>query len=320
MFDLMGLIEQLKNEDNIYIQCHNFPDHDAIASAFGLQMLLKSFNINSQIIYKGEIQRESLKKMIKILGIRADNYLKYNISPKDKIIIVDSCRGNSNVDELSGDEIAVIDHHLVDEPKNVKYVDIRPDYGSCSTIIYSYFQALNIEITQRTATALLIGLSMDTALLTRHVSEFDVQSYPYLYMNANVSIVNSILRNYIQSKDLKFYRYLLDNIIIKDGFAFCYFNDGCNQNLLGILGDFLLSLEEVEFSVLCARNKDVINFSLRNENEMLNASTVIQTVLNGIGFGGGHNDMAGGVIKDISRFDKDSIYESFCELCLRATT
>ncbi|MDF2672348.1 MAG: exopolyphosphatase-like protein [Clostridiales bacterium] len=311
MSDLIELIGLLSDEDNIYIQCHNFPDHDAIASAFGLQVILKQFNIDAHIIYKGEIQRESLKKMIEILGIEANNYLKYNITQNDKVIIVDGCMGNSNVGELEGEEIAVIDHHLVNEPENVKYVDIRPDYGACSTIIYTYFKTLNIDIPQRAATALMIGLSMDTALLTRHVSQFDVESYPHLYVNANVSVVNSILRNYIQTKDLKFYKFLLDNIIIKDRFAFCYFNDGCNQNLLGILGDFLLSLEEIEFSVLCAKNKDVINFSIRNESRRLNASTVLQTVLEGIGFGGGHNDMAGGVIKDISRFDKDKIYERF---------
>lgn len=311
MSDLMELIELLREEGNIYIQCHNFPDHDAIASAFGLQVILKQFNIDAHIIYKGEIQRESLKKMIEILDIEANNYLKYSITEKDKIIVVDGCMGNSNVGELEGEEIAVIDHHLVNEPENVRYVDIRPNYGACSTIVYTYFKRLNIDIPQRAATALMIGLSMDTALLTRRVSQFDVESYPYLYVNANVSVVNNVLRNYIQTKDLKFYKFLLDNIIIKDGFAFCYFNDGCNQNLLGILGDFLLSLEEVEFSVLCAKNKDVINFSIRNESKRLNASTVLQTVLEDIGFGGGHNDMAGGVIKDISKFDKDNIYERF---------
>lgn len=318
MLDLMELIEQLKVEKNVYIQSHNFPDHDSIASAFGLQVLLREYDINAHIIYKGEVQRESLKKMIEVLGIEAYNHLNFNITGTDKIIIVDGCRGNSNVDELAGDEIAVIDHHLVNEPEDVKFVDIRPAYGACSTIICTYYRELNIEIPQRVATALLIGLSMDTSLLTRGVSEIDIQSYPHLYLNANVSIVNSILRNYIQTKDLKFYKYLLDNIIINNGFAFCYFSEGCNQNLLGILGDFLLSLEEIEFSVLCARNMDVINFSVRNENDRLNASTVIQAALKGMGFGGGHTDMAGGVIKDISKFDKDRIYDNFFNIYKKA--
>ena len=69
---------------------------------------------------------------------------------------------------------------------------------------------------------------------------------------------NSILRNSIQTKDLAFYRHALANVQISDAVAFCWFPDGCNQNLLGILGDFFISLEEAEFVVLCARNAGVI--------------------------------------------------------------
>lgn len=305
------LISELKDEKNLYIQTHNFPDHDAIASAYGLQVLLKNFNIDSKIIYKGDIQRDSLKKMMESLNIKAYNYTELDLKEYDKNIIVDGCVFNKNVDDLTGDEICVIDHHLVERPEALALVDIRSDYGSCSTIIYSYYEELNIDVPQNAATALLTGLNMDTALLTRGVSEADVSAFACLYVKANISLVNTILRNYIQTKDLDFYRYLLSNIKIKDKYAFCYFKDGCNQNLLGILGDFLLALEEIDFTVLCAKNESIINLSVRNENDMLDAAHIIQDVLSGIGFGGGHSDMAGGVIKDINRFDEKEIFDKF---------
>jgi nanoRNase/pAp phosphatase (c-di-AMP/oligoRNAs hydrolase) len=108
---------------------------------------------------------------------------------------------------------------------------------------------------------------------------------------------------------LYFYQKLLDNVVIDENLAFCYFKNGCNQNLLGILGDFLISIQEVDFVVLCAKNSDVINFSVRSENSGLNAALTIQYLLNGLGFGGGHADMAGGIIKDISQFNQKKIYE-----------
>ena len=45
------------NVEHIYIQTHNFPDPDAISSAFGLQNLLFFKGIKSTICYKGKIDR-----------------------------------------------------------------------------------------------------------------------------------------------------------------------------------------------------------------------------------------------------------------------
>ncbi|HOJ63673.1 MAG TPA: DHHA1 domain-containing protein [Spirochaetota bacterium] len=313
MKDLMALINFLKKEDYFYIQTHNFPDHDAVASAYGLQYLFKTYNLKSYLVYEGEIQRDSLRMMIKELGIDIKPIQEYDMKPTDKIIIVDGCKGNKNVTDLIGDEIAVIDHHQVSKPDDVKFADIRPNYGSCSTIIFSYYIMLKKEMPKEIATALLIGLNMDTSLLTRGVSEEDIGAYSYLYSLSNYRLVNSILRNYIQQKDLQFYKEAIENIKIENELAFCYFPEGCNQNLLGILGDFFLALKEVDFVVLCAKNENNINFSIRSENEKLNASQIIQIVLNGIGFGGGHSDMAGGIIKEAKLFDEDKIFKKFLE-------
>ncbi len=310
----VDLLDYMKQYKHVFIQTHNFPDHDSIASAYGLQYILQQYGIASDIIYKGDIQRESLNIMIRKLGINASPYTDLNITVQDKVILVDSCKGNSNVEDLIAEEVAVIDHHLVIAPECIRFVDIRSGYGSCSSIIYEYFVDLGITIPKEIATALLIGLNMDTAQLTRGVSRNDIVAYSELYLLSDITFVNSVLRNYIQTQDLHFYQKLLDNLVIKEGFAFCYFEGGCNQNLLGIMGDFIICLQEIEFVVLCANNTHSINFSIRNENTSLNAAGIIQKVLNGIGFGGGHADMAGGIIKDTSKFDKTVIFEKFLSM------
>ena len=305
------LINTIANEEHVFIQTHNFPDHDSIASAFGLQFILSHFDIISHIIYEGEIQRGSVETMCENLGIKISHSSYFPITDKHKIIIIDGCKGNKNVTDLIGDEIAVIDHHRVASPEDVPLIDIRMTFGACSSIVYSYFKELNIIIPQNIATALMIGINMDTALLTRGVSADDIQAYSDLYTLADIRLQNSILRNFIQTKDLGFYKYAIENIRIKNNIAFCYFESGCNQNLLGILGDFFLALEEIDFVILCAKNGKVINFSLRSESDKWNASAIIQDVLEGIGFGGGHADMAGGIIVDISLFKLSSIKDRF---------
>lgn len=311
MSNINDLISVLKKEKKIYIQTHNFPDHDAVASAFGLQEFFKKFGIISFIIYEGEIQRDSLKTMIKKLNIDIKHNSKYNITEEDKIVIVDGCKGNKNVTDLIGDEVGVIDHHNVKEQEDVAFHDIRSDYGACSSIIFDYFHENDFKISQEIATALLIGINMDTALLTRGVSESDINAYYHLYSFANIRMINSILRNYIQQKDLQFYKYAIENVKIEREVAFCCFANGCNQNLMGIIGDFLLALKEVDFVILCAKNDNRINFSIRSERNEWDASKVIQESLKGIGFGGGHSDMAGGIIKDINLFKENEIYTKF---------
>lgn len=311
MFAHKKLLNALGDSNSFYIQTHNFPDHDSVATAFALQYLSGQLGKDAKIIFEGEIQRDSLKKMIQVLGIDIRHASKYPLTSQDKIVVVDGCKGNKNVTDLIGNEIGVIDHHQVRAPEDVRFVDIRPEYGACSSIVFEYFAQAEIDIPQKVATALLVGINMDTALLTRNVSRADLLAYTDLYGRADVALVNSILINYIQTKDLGFFKTALDRVRIKETLAFCFFPEGCNQNLMGILGDFFMALQEIEFVVLCAQNEGKINFSVRSENRDWNASAIIQDVLSGIGFGGGHIDRAGGIVEDATRFSEEAIYKSF---------
>ena len=71
------LVKILKGH-NVVIQTHNFPDPDAIASAFALQYLLRLYDVESKIVYDGTLN--------KISGLRIIDY--FNIFPR--ILIVKS--------------------------------------------------------------------------------------------------------------------------------------------------------------------------------------------------------------------------------------
>jgi nanoRNase/pAp phosphatase (c-di-AMP/oligoRNAs hydrolase) len=303
------LLHILKQQSHLYIQTHNFPDHDAVASAFALRYLLEKNNISGSIIYAGEIQRMSLRRLIEALDIPIKREDACPRTEWDKIVIVDGCKGNRNVIDLIGEEIAVIDHHKVTAPDDVRYCDIRPDYGACASILFDYFQNEKQEIPRDIATALLTGLLVDTALMTRGVCPMDLQAYTTLYLRADIGFVNSLLRNSIQKKELAFYKYVIEHVKVQDRFAFCYFEEGCNQNLLGIIGDFLLSLSEVDFVFLCAKNNNIINISVRSEVPHWNAAIVTRRVLKDRGFGGGHSDLAGGIIEHCRKLNQDELFQ-----------
>lgn len=310
MDTINALMDSLKSEKSVFIQPHDFPDHDAVVSAFGLQYFFRLNGIASHIVYDMEIQRESLKTVIRDLYIDIRPVDACEMTPFDKIILVDGCKGNKNVRDLIGDEVGIIDHHTALCLEDIQFADIRTDYGACATIIASYFFESNLPMPREVATALMIGISLDTGFLTRGVCEQDLKAYWQCFNLADTDYVNSILRNNIQFDDLKQYRFMLNHMKCIDRLAFCYFPHGCDQNLLGILGDFLLSLDLIDFVVLCAHNENRINFSLRSEEADWEADAIARQILQGIGFGGGHAEMAGGVINDVSLFDKDTLFEN----------
>ena len=306
------LMEQLRSGGDVYIQTHDFPDHDSVASAFGLQQLLRAQGIDSSITYEGDVQRESLVALTNALGIVMHHNGYYDICPEDSVVVVDGCTGNRNVSHLVACEVGVIDHHMSEHPEDVPFVDIRPSYGACATIVYDYFRQLESPMSEAVATALLCGVSMDTAHLMRGASSADVAAYTGLFDQADTGLVSSVVSNAIQQRDLAYYRAALDNVLVHDRLAFCYLPDGCSRNLLGILGDFFMGLREVDIVVLCARERSRMNFSVRCARERLNASELIQEALEGIGFGGGHRHMAGGSLHESCDLDVESIYQRFC--------
>lgn len=119
----LDLIEILKNH-TVYIQTHNFPDPDAIASAFGLQQFLAYHGIEATLCYDGKIDRLSAKKMLETFGIvmHSKNDL-WDMKEDDLIVLVDSQKLNSNVTDLIGDEVACIDHHPIFFSYDYQYRD-----------------------------------------------------------------------------------------------------------------------------------------------------------------------------------------------------
>ena len=302
------LIKALKNRKRIFIQTHNYPDHDAVASAFALHYLLKSFKIESNIIFHGDILRDSLQKMIDVLRIPILPHYKYELNDDDSIVIVDANKKNKNVATLKGEVVAVIDHHPGIAHEDLEFCDIRSDYGACASIIFSYFAELMLEPGRDVATALHAGIVFDTHQFTRNVNPLDIETVAMLYHVSDIKFVNSLVRNSIKLDDFRQYRYLLDHIRVKGCFAYCHFPDGCNKDLLAILADYILSAEEIKFALLSAQSSEGVSFCARSERPDIPANTAIQKLLSGIGSGGGHVDMAGGRIPNAKDFDQENIF------------
>ena len=309
-FDISGLtVNKVKQKLNkflqllsplqrVVIQAHDFPDHDAIASADGLAALLQAMGMNTLIVYNGHVDRISLANMIEWLDIPVIHCNKAKLTAHDKIITVDGCIGEKNVTDIQGEEIAVIDHHNVTPPKGLWYCDVRSNYGATATIIYEYFSSLNIDIPEKVATALLVGLNIDTANLTRGFCNADLKAFLGLNQVADLALVNKICRNSLIQSELKSFQHVCDNVESNDGIAIVLLKEPCAKNLLGVLADFLLSVNEYDIVIVAMKFNQAIQLSLRSECPKVNVGLLLRQTLNQKqrGFGGGHAHMAGGMI------------------------
>lgn len=312
------LISLISTEDYVYLQTHDFPDFDAVASAFGLHYLLSTQDIRSFPVYVGQLRSAALIRMVKSLRIPIRPAHKEPLRPRDKLILIDGCRGNNSMTHLPGEEIAVIDHRPGPNPEEARFMDLRPEAGSSSSIIHSYFESLEVTVPPKVATALMIGLLVDTSHMTKGVSQEDVNTYTSLYDVSDGRLVNDILKKRIQRKDLDFYKIAMENIRIRDRLAYCYFPKGCNENLIGVMGDFFLTLAEVDCVFLCAKNGSRLHLSLRSEKEYWNAAEIVHEVLSGIGFGGGHDEFATGILTDVRDFHEADLYRRLRRILKKA--
>ncbi|MBP1544102.1 MAG: DHH family phosphoesterase [Oscillospiraceae bacterium] len=290
---LSELVTLLKGH-RVFIQTHNFPDPDAIASAFGLQVLLGKFNIPTTICHHGQVERTATANMVAEFGISmtTDDDLK-DMRADDYIITVDSQKGNANLLDLVGDEVACIDHHPTFCKAEYKYKDIRI-VGSCSTIIADYYRLYNIDMPQDVATALLYGLRMDTRDFNRGVTELDVEIYRYLFPKANNALIRKFESGVIQYDELEAFVDSMRNIDICNGTAFAFLNFDCADAFVATISDFILNLDVVEVAVVYSRRENGFKFSVRSEVDEINAGQLVSRALKGIGSGGGHKSMAGG--------------------------
>lgn len=300
---LSELVDLLKGR-RVFIQTHNFPDPDAIASAFGLQVLLEKFNITTIICHHGCVERTATSNMVAEFGIEmtTDEYLK-DMTPEDYIITVDSQKGNANIRDLIGDEVACIDHHpITGGVDEYKYKDIRI-VGSCATIIADYYRKYDIDMPESVATALLYGLKCDTRDFTRGVTQLDVDVYAYLFPRSNAQQIRYFQSGEIHYDELNAFSDSMRKIEIFDGVAFAFLNFSCADAFIATVSDFILDIDAVNFAIVYTRRGNGFKFSVRSEFDELDAGQIVSEALAGLGTGGGHRSMAGGFAEESKVLD-----------------
>ena len=264
--------------------------------SFALHHLLSLNGIKSEIIYVNTIEKLNSKTMMGIFEIEmAVKNKNFKSDPNDYIILIDSQIGNSNITNLRGNNLAVIDHHKDMHSNQYLYKDVQEDIGACSTIIAEYYREAGIKPTVNVATALLYGIMNDTNNLTRGNNFKDLDNFYWLYQIADFTKIKQLRMNEIGRDDLIAYAKALECIEIYGNIAFVHIED-CNDSLLGTISDLVYTIEGISIVVSYATRYNGVKFSIRSGEDHISADDLVLSILNNKGVGGGHKEMAGGFI------------------------
>lgn len=314
--EFLDLIKQFEGK-HIYIQTHNFPDPDALGSAYGLSRLLEHFHVSSTLCYDGKIDMLSSKRILEEFRIEIlPKHELHEMTAESPIVLVDSQKDGGNITDLIGDEIACIDHHPTVVEIEYDFMDVRM-VGACCTIIAQYFKDFGIIPDSHTATALLFGIKMDTNQFTRGVTEADIEMYAFLNPYVDKAILRKVSGKTLEFSDLSAFGAVFQTIRVFDTIGIAYIPFSCPDALIAMTSDFILSLNKVDFVIVYAKRDTDWKFSVRSENDRLDAGEIIHEALLGLGSGGGHACMAGGIIPcQVTREMGRTADTQICELFL----
>jgi nanoRNase/pAp phosphatase (c-di-AMP/oligoRNAs hydrolase) len=286
-----SFVEQNKN---FVVQPHDNPDPDAIAAAYGLTELIFALGGQAIICYAGRIPRALTQEMIGVLRIP----IIPAVLPPGKntsIIAVDGRIQNDNITKFPGRYVGEIDHHEAHrEDAPVLYQDARPDYGSTSSIVGEYWRDLGLRIPHAVATALSIGINMDTQRFVRGANVADIEIFAWLFDKVDHAYMQYVLNNDLECADFQYYNRAFNSLVLRKNFGAADLGEIDNIPLLAAICDFLLSAKEIDVMLTFACSQDKLRLSLRSETSEYSAGEIARQITEGIGSGGGHPSMAAG--------------------------
>jgi len=307
-------LKLFNKEDKVLVLI--WADPDALACAFALKRILQNRVERIDISNVNEIVRLNNQLMVEVLKIPLVKFSSELLGMYNKFILVDS--QPSHREEFKNIKFtAVIDHHPFTEGWEAEYVDIRPDYGAVSTILFEYLKTLKIKPSVYLATALIYGIKVDTDNFLRSANLHDVIAFQRLYKYMNKYLLNKIEGHHIKRSELKYFKIALDQMKFQKGKIFVYIGKVLNTDILVIIADFLSRVYETSWVFVGGEFKKNLIIIIRCDGYKKDAGKLAKKLFKSIGFAGGHREKARAEIPfsnlniESEKFDTKSLIKLF---------
>jgi nanoRNase/pAp phosphatase (c-di-AMP/oligoRNAs hydrolase) len=280
--------------DRVLMLLHNDPDPDAMASGLALRNVLRR-NRQTAVIaaLQGATRPENLR-MQNLLDIHVEIITPEQLGGFDRIAMVD-VQPHYFGDAFHRVDL-VIDHHPEQPGYSAVFKDIRPNYGSTSTILTEHLRAVDEHISERTATAMLYAIKSDTLFFNRQVNRVDLEAFSYLYPLADAAMIRKMEGAEITMERLEYVLKAKQNGQMIEQVFCSFIGASPREDFIPYVADFYLQLEDVKWTIVVGIVNDALVMSVRNLGYSRNAGEFVRKYFADIGSAGGHRSMAKAVV------------------------
>ncbi len=285
--------------DKVLILLHNDPDPDALASGLALRNLLRRTKTTAIIGAMQGVTRPENLRMANMLDIQVEKITPASFEGFDRIATVDV--QPHYFGGLLDRADLVIDHHPEQPGYSTVFKDIRADYGSTSTILTEHLRAVDVNISERTATAMLYAIKSDTLFFARHTNRVDLEAFTFLYPLADAALIRKMEGAEITLERLEYVTRASRSGKLRDQVFTAFIGEAPREDFIPYTADFFLQLEDVKWTIVSGIVGQMLIVSVRNLGYSRNAGEFVKRWFAELGSAGGHRAMAKAVVP-IERF------------------
>jgi nanoRNase/pAp phosphatase (c-di-AMP/oligoRNAs hydrolase) len=297
----------------------DFPDPDALSSAWTYKLIAQKYDIQCDMVYAGTLSHQENIALVKLTNLPVQRLTPQTLKSRDLskyqgCALLDNQGTTSqllpSVQQAGIPITVVIDHHSMQGDLNAEFLDIRPYTRATATILTQYLQAGLLKLDSNTsehvkcATALMHGLRSDTNAL-RQAGEEDFLAAAYLSRFYDAQLLNAVLQSSRSRQVMDVIERALKNRIVQNNFSiagvgYLRYDD---RDAIPQAADFLVTEENVHTAVVYGivhdedEELEVVVGSLRTDKLTLDPDEFIKEAFGqdaqGRFFGGGRSQAGG---------------------------
>ncbi len=285
---LLGL---LKKEQRWLILMN--ADPDAMASAMALKRMLARRVTSVGLASVSDISRPDNLAMMRLLRIPVKKLIPPLAAQYDRFALVDS-QPHHHVGFEPFEFSIVIDHHpvLEDHQPDFPFYDIRPDYGSNSSLMTEYLYNMGLRPGKLLATALLYGIKTDTQSFEREFHDTDIKAFRYLTKFYNPNLLHKITRSEFRVEWLKYFSQAFRKVRILGNGLTAFLGVVDSPDILVILADFFMRVHGLSWVLMSGLHDNKLVAVFRGDGMRRDMGKFAQSLFGDVGSAGGHRAMA----------------------------
>jgi nanoRNase/pAp phosphatase (c-di-AMP/oligoRNAs hydrolase) len=280
--------------DRVLILLHNEPDPDALAAGLALRNVLRRTRTTAIIAAMQGVTRPENIRMADLLDIQVETITPEEFAGFDRVATVDVQPHYFH--GLLPRVDLVVDHHPEQPGYTAVFKDIRSDYGSTCTILTEHLRAVDVNISERTATAMLYAIKSDTLFFARQTNRVDLDAFSFLYPLADAALIRKMEGAEITLERLEHVTRALATSRLRNRVLSAFLGETSREDFIPYTADFLLQVEDVKWTMVSGLVGGQFVLSVRNLGYTRNAGEFVKVNFGDIGSAGGHRAMAKAVV------------------------